>query len=60
MLVAVKTAQASVAGTMFFAPCAADFEKQWIKRELEAQGVEAQGVEVEDVKEVQKGAGCVV
>ena len=36
ILVAVRTALASAKGDMFFAPCAADFEKKWIQREIAA------------------------
>ncbi|KEF56226.1 uncharacterized protein A1O9_07807 [Exophiala aquamarina CBS 119918] len=34
-MVAVKTAIASIKGTMFLAPCAEEFEKQWIRKEIE-------------------------
>lgn len=48
ILVAVRTAIASAKGDMFFAPCAADFEKKWIQREIAAH------LEKGDVKRAEK------
>lgn len=37
-LVAFRTIMASFRGDIFFAPCAADYEKKWIQHEIEAHG----------------------
>lgn len=36
LLVSARTAVRAWTGDMFFAPCAADFEKKWIQREIES------------------------
>ena len=36
LLVTARTAEKAFTGEMFFAPCAADFEKRWIQKEIES------------------------
>ena len=52
MMVTFRTIMASIRGDMFFAPCAADFEKKWIQHEIAAHM--EKGVDAKELRRVEK------
>lgn len=50
LLVAGRTAEKAYTGEMFYAPCAQDFEKKWIQREIESHQRHEN-----DLKDMEKG-----
>ena len=57
LLVSARTAIRAWTGDMFFAPCAADFEKKWIQKEIESYLKQQHSVPVVKEKVAERATG---